>query len=525
MTSGITGKSFLPHPRENALFVPQQMPLSPKLTADKLAANLADIAPRYTEQQALVESSRCLFCFDAPCITACPTGIDIPAFIKKIMTGNVTGAARTILTANILGASCARVCPTEVLCEGACVMLDRDRDPIKIGRLQRYATDHVSEKRIAVLKPAAKKSGKRIAVIGGGPAGMGCAAELAQLGHEAVVFERKPNGGGLNTYGIAYYKMKPEVSLEEVDLVKSLGVEFRCGVEVGKDVARAELDAFDAVFIGIGLGAGQRLRIPGEDLPEVIDALAFIEQIHTEPLHRIPVGARVAVIGCGNTAIDAATQARRLGADEVVVIYRRGGLHMSAYAFEYDLAKRDGATFLFHHAPVEVLAREGHVSGLRLARTRFNESGALEQIADSEFIEPFDMVLKAVGQQKQRRWLQELFPELAMNRNGTVVRDFETGRTSLAKVFTGGDCANGGREVVNAVGEGKKAARGIHQMFGAAKVVGPIQPSRWGVSPGPFGSGLDAPIRVSELEAKYEQLSPASHPEPATSALSSKNQE
>ncbi|MBA3608039.1 MAG: NAD(P)-dependent oxidoreductase [Chthoniobacterales bacterium] len=501
------------------------MPLSPKLTADQLATNLGDIAPRYTEQQAIVESSRCLFCFDAPCITACPTGIDIPAFIKKIMTGNVTGAARTILTANILGASCARVCPTEVLCEGACVMLDRDSDPIKIGRLQRYATDHVYENRIPVLKPATKKSGKRVAVIGGGPAGMGCAAELAQLGHEVVIFERKPQAGGLNTYGIAYYKMKPAVSLEEVELVKSLGVEFRCGVEVGKDVTREELEKFDAIFIGVGLGDGQRLRIPGEDLPEVIDALTFIEQIHTDPLHQIPVGARVAVIGCGNTAIDAATQARRLGATEVIVIYRRGELDMAAYAFEYDLAKRDGASFLFHHAPMEVVEKDGHVAGLRLARTRFNASGELEQIEGSEFIEPFDMILKAVGQQKQSEWVKRVFPKLELNRNGTMVRDFETGRTSLPHVFTGGDCANGGREVVNAVGEGKKAARGMHKLFGQAEVVGPIQPSRWGVASGPFGSGLDAPIRVPELEAKYEQLSPASHPEPATSALTSKNQE
>lgn len=501
------------------------MPLSPKLNADQLAANLADIAPRFTEQQALVESSRCLFCFDAPCITACPTGIDIPAFIKKIMTGNVTGAARTILTANILGASCARVCPTEVLCEGACVMLDRDSDPIKIGRLQRYATDHVYENRIQVLKPAAQKSGKRVAVIGGGPAGMGCAAELAHLGHEVIIFERKPNAGGLNTYGIAYYKMKPDISLEEVELVKSLGVEFRCGVEVGKDVTRADLDGFDAIFIGVGLGDGQRLRIPGEDLPEVVDALAFIEQVHTEPLHRIPVGARVAVIGCGNTAIDAATQARRLGAQEVVVIYRRGELDMSAYAFEYDLAKRDGASFLFHHAPVEVLSTAGHVTGLRLVQTRFNASGALEQIKCSEIKQPFDMILKAVGQQKQRDWLAKIFPDVEMNRNGTMARDFETGQTSLRHVFAGGDCANGGREVVNAVGEGKKAARGMHKFFGETEVVGPIQPSRWGVADGPYGSGLDAPIRVPELEAKYEQLSPASHPEPATSAITSKNQE
>ena len=478
------------------------MPLSPKLSAEQLAANLAEIAPPYSEQQALVESSRCLFCFDAPCISACPTGIDVPAFIKKIMTGNMTGAARTILTANILGASCARVCPTEVLCEGACVMLDRDDDPIKIGRLQRYATDHVYENGIPVLATPAAKSGKRVAIIGGGPAGLGCAAELAQLGHAAVIFERKPHAGGLNTYGIAYYKMKPAVSLEEVELVKSLGVEFRCGVEVGRDVSRAELEQFDAIFLAVGLGDGKRLRIPGEELPEVIDALTFIEQIHTDPLPQIPVGARVAVLGCGNTAIDAATQARRLGAAEVVVIYRRGESDMSAYAFEYELAKRDGASFLFQVAPVEVLGENGHVTGLRLVETRFNTSGALEPIDGSEFNEPFDMVLKAVGQQKQSDWLRSLFPELELNRDGTIVRDFETGRTSLPHLFTGGDCANGGREVVNAVGEGKKAARGMHQMFGEAEVRGPIQPSRWGVAPGPYGSGLDAPIRVRELEAK-----------------------
>lgn len=502
------------------------MPLSPKLTAPEIDANFADIAPPYSAQQALVEAGRCLFCFDAPCISACPTGIDIPAFIKKIATGNVTGAARTILTANILGASCARVCPTEVLCEGACVMLDRDSDPIKIGRLQRYATDHVNEKHLSVLKPAAKKSGKKIAIIGGGPAGLGCAAELAQLGHEAVIFERKPEAGGLNTYGIAYYKMKPAVSLAEVELVKSLGVEFRCGIEVGKDISRAELERdFDAIFLGIGLGEGQRLRIPGEDLSEVVEALAFIEKIHTEPLDKISLGARVAVIGCGNTAIDAATQARRLGASEVVVIYRRSEAEMSAYSFEYDLAKRDGAKFLFHHAPIEVLNENGHVSGLRLTRMRGNTSGALEAIAGSEFTRPFDMIIKAVGQQKQRNWTRDLFPELTLNHDGTVARDSLTGRTNLSHVFAGGDCANGGREVVNAVGEGKKAARGIHESFGLTSISGPVQPSRWGVAHGPFGAGLDAPIRVPELEAKYEQLSPASHPEPATSAITSKNQE
>src|SRR4051812_1612067 len=210
------------------------MPTSPKLGAEAAAANLADIHPPLTPQEAVIEANRCLFCFDAPCIKACPTGIDIPSFIKKIANGNPTGSARTILSANILGASCARVCPTAVLCEGACVVMDLEGDPVKIGRLQRHATDHVFHNHIEVLKPAANKSSKRVAVIGGGPAGLGCAAELAQLGHAVVVFEKQPHAGGLNTYGIAYYKMVPEVSLAEVELVKGLGVEFRCSVEVGK---------------------------------------------------------------------------------------------------------------------------------------------------------------------------------------------------------------------------------------------------------------------------------------------------
>src|SRR5215467_652793 len=196
------------------------MPTSPKLGAEAAAANMADIHPALTPQEAIIEANRCLFCFDAPCIKACPTGIDIPSFIKKISTGNLRGAARTILSANILGASCARVCPTEVLCEGACVVLDREGDPVKIGRLQRYATDHLKGKEMHVLKAPAKRTGKRVAIIGGGPAGLGCAAELAQLGHQPVIFEKKPMAGGLNTYGIAYYKMKPEVSLLEVGLIK-----------------------------------------------------------------------------------------------------------------------------------------------------------------------------------------------------------------------------------------------------------------------------------------------------------------
>src|SRR5580704_27538 len=280
------------------------------LSAKLPAQIVAEMQSPYTPQEAAVEASRCLFCFDAPCIMACPTGIDIPSFIKKIETENIIGSARTILSANILGASCARVCPTEVLCEGACVMVDRQRDPIKIGRLQRFATDYVYERGIDVLKAPTKKSGKRIAVIGAGPAGVGCAAELAQLGHSVVIFEKKPLPGGLNTYGIAYYKMKPEISLAEIAMVERLGVEIRCGVEVGRHISAAHLQQeFDAVFIGIGLGEGQALGIPGEELHGVEDALDFIEEVHSKPLHQVAVGDSVIVIGCGNTAIDAVTQA------------------------------------------------------------------------------------------------------------------------------------------------------------------------------------------------------------------------
>src|SRR5580692_5101798 len=239
----------------------RNMPTSAK--PDAPAAGLAELQPAYTPQQAVVEAQRCLFCFDAPCIQAYPTGIDVPSFIRKIAHGNPTAAARTILSANILGASCARVCPTEVLCEGACVVLNLEGDPVKIGRLQRYATDHVFEREISVLGKPAASSGKRVAIIGGGPAGLGCAAELAQLGHQAVVFEKRVRAGGLNTHGVAVYKMKPETGLAEVELVRSLGVEFRCGVEIGRNVSIAQLEQeFDAIFIGMGFGGGLRLDVP-----------------------------------------------------------------------------------------------------------------------------------------------------------------------------------------------------------------------------------------------------------------------
>ena len=478
------------------------MPLSPLLSADALAANFTDLKPPLRPQEALVEASRCLYCFDAPCIMACPTGIDIPAFIKKIAFGHPAGAAKTILTANILGASCARVCPTEVLCEGACVLDDRDEQPIMIGRLQRYATDYIAERGLNVLpQPPARQSGHKVAVIGAGPAGLGCAAELARLGHSVTILERQKQAGGLNTYGIAYYKMKPQVSLAEVKLVQSLGVRLQTGVAVGQHVTVAELEKeYGALFVGVGLGAAQRLHIPGEDLPEVRDALEFISQIHTDPLHTIPVGRRVAVIGAGNTAIDAVTQSRRLGAERAFIVYRRAEGDMSAYDFEYQHAKHDGAQFVFHAAPVEILATNGHVSGLKLVRTRITH-GRVEPVPGTEWIEPCDLVLKAVGQEKQVQMLRTLFPELVIDDRGTIAHDPLTGQTNLPHVFVGGDCANGGREVVNAVGEGKKAAFGIHAFLTQQAAERPVQPSRLGAKQGETGSGLLAPIRVHELEA------------------------
>jgi glutamate synthase (NADPH/NADH) small chain len=305
----------------------------------------------------------------------------------------------------------------------------------------------------------------------------------------------------LNTYGIAYYKLTPRASLEEIELVKALGVEFRCGIEVNRDIcAQLEKD-FDAIFVGIGLGGASKLNIPGEDLPGVVGALTFIEQIHSLPLHEVPVGRRVAVIGGGNTAIDAATQAKRLGAEKVTLVYRRSQPEMSAYEFEQELAKADGVDILVNTAPVEVLAdAEGHAAALKLVRSE-SRNGNLETLSGTEFVQPFDMVIKAIGEQKQSGLLKKMFPALRLDEHGVVVHDTDTGQTNLPNVFAGGDCANGGREVVNAVAEGKKAARGMHAMFAnmKQKITGPVQASRLGVEGGAVGAGYERPIRVGEL--------------------------
>jgi dihydropyrimidine dehydrogenase (NAD+) subunit PreT len=405
------------------------------LTDAQLAANFADIAPPLTNDAALLEANKCLYCHDAPCTIACPTHIDVPAFIKKIATGNLRGSARVILEANPFGHSCARACPVEVLCEGACVLNARDEQPIKIALLQRHATDYVLERKIKLFEPG-PKTGKRVAVVGAGPAGLACARDLRRLGHAVTVFETKPQPGGLNTYGIAEYKLKADVALAEVQDILDLGVELKTGVTV--DSLEPLLAKYDAVFVGVGLGETKRLGIPGEDLTGVVDALTFIEHLKTHPYHETKVGRQVVVIGAGNTAIDAVTQAKRLGAAEATIVYRRGEADMPCYHYEYELAKHDGCRFRFNAAPQRIIANGSGVVAAIEVRT---SSG-------SETI-PCDMVIVAIGQSERT--------ELRIPQD--------------PRVFVGGDCANGGAEIVNAAAEGVEAAKRIDEMLTGGDVM------------------------------------------------------
>ena len=410
----------------------------------------ADYHPSLTRQAALAEANRCLYCFDAPCMQACPTHIDVPTFIKKIASENRLGSARTILDANILGASCSRACPVDVLCEGACVMHRYNREPIQIGMLQRYAMEGLHESKLPLPFVPAAETGKKVALIGAGPASLSCAAELRRRGIGATILDARALPGGLNTYGIAEYKLPFGVALHEVELIAALGVQIESNVSVD-EAKLAELEReFSAIFLGMGLGEIHRLGVPGEDKTGVTDALDLIAGYKDGSLKSVK--GRVVVVGAGNTAIDAAIAAVRLGAERVTMLYRRGPEQMSAFKFEYEHATLEGVHFGWFVQPVEIVGSSA-VEGVKLVRMEATDDGSLVPIAGSEFVLEADTVVLAIGQATHTKFLDG---RVQLER-GRVIIDRKTGQTSNPKFFAGGDCTNGGREVVDAVADGKRA--------------------------------------------------------------------
>lgn len=426
----------------------------------RLESQLADSKPLYSDAEAIAEANRCLYCHDAPCIAACPTGIDIPTFIRKISTENVRGSARAILTANLLGFSCARVCPVEVLCAGACVYNAWERTPIAIGRLQRYATETVLAKGTAAsLLPRATANGKRIACVGSGPAALACAGYLALEGCSVTVYEKRAVAGGLNVTGVAPYKMPSSSGSAEVEFIESLGVTIRTGVTVGQDVSVSDLLAqHDAVFLGCGLGADAALDIPGADGDGVVGAVAWIERMKLEPGYALAGVKSAVVIGGGNTAIDAARELAKLGVPEVAMLYRRTEADMSGYAHELELARTEGVRLIEKAVPASFM--------------RTGPALAAVQLADGRTV-PAQLAVLAIGQASMAP-LATAFPGVQVDAKGRVQAETGTGRTANPKVWVGGD-ATGGDLVVTAVQDGKRAARSIAQALGiAARVEAPM---------------------------------------------------
>ena len=427
-----------------------------RLSSTQLSCEFADIAPLLDPTAAAAGASRCHYCYDAPCVHACPTQIDIPSFIRKIGNGNLKGAATDILSANPLGGMCARVCPTEILCEGACVRNHQDAQPVAIGALQRHATDWAMQTG-AVQFRRAPETGRHVAVVGAGPAGLACAHRLALAGHRVTLFDARPKAGGLNEYGIAAYKTVDDFAQREVEWLLSVGgITLETGIALGRDVTLDALrEQHDAVFLAMGLGGVRALAIDGEQLGGVMNAVDFIEQVRqADTLANVPVGRRVVVIGGGNTAIDAAVQSRKLGAERVTMVYRRGVEAMSATWAEREFAQKSGVTLVTHAKPVRIAGTDGQVTGVEF-----------EGASGERFTVDADMVLKAIG--------QTLVPDgveaALLTADGTRIAVDADGRTALPDVWAGGDCAatDGVDLTVQAVQDGKRAAASIDATLAA----------------------------------------------------------
>jgi dihydropyrimidine dehydrogenase (NAD+) subunit PreT len=434
-----------------------------RLSEEEYQNNFSDIHPPFeTQSAALVEANRCLFCYDAPCTKSCPTGIDVPKFIKQITTDNIRGSAHTIFSANIMGGGCSKVCPVEKLCEGACVFNLMEEEPIPIAKLQRYST----EKAIAgnwQLFERKPSNEKKVAIVGAGPAGLSCAHALAREGVSVTIYEKESKGGGLMTYGIAAYKVTPEFCEEEVNYILGIGgIEIRYAQELGRNITLQQLQAgYDAVYLAFGVGVARKLNIAGEELQVVTDAIGFIYDIRTKGYPSIPVGDHVAVIGMGMTAIDAATQAKRLGAKNVTLVYRRTQDEMPCTEAELNIAKLDGCEIVWLAAPKEITGTDGKAEQLTCSIMRLAEpdaSGRREPVDTGETITmTVDMVIKAAGQMP---YDELIYSNDITNKNGKLSIDGSCA-TNIPGVFAGGDCVNGGKEVVDAVQAGKDGAKAI----------------------------------------------------------------
>lgn len=426
-----------------------------KLPAERSESVFTDFKPAYTANQAKVEANRCLYCHDAPCITACPTGIDIPTFIRKIATDNVKGSAKTIFSSNVLGMSCARVCPVEVLCVGDCVYNHMGVPPIQIGKLQRYATDEAFKEDWEYFE-AGPDTGRSVGIIGGGPAGLACAHRLRRFGHAVTIYDKRPRLGGLNATGVAPYKMPADRALAEVDWVMSIGgIEVQTGVEIGRDLSFEELEArHDALFLGFGLGPDSSLAAQGEDLAGVEGAVEFIEhfKLGTVDLDGVQ---RAVVVGGGNTALDVVRELKVLGVPDVTMAYRGSETRMSGYTHEWNAGKQEGVVAAWKTQPTGFVGENGKVTGITCVRLDENK----KPIPNSEHTLPADRVYLAIGQSK----LGELVGSLdGISLEWGKVAVGEGQATGRPGVYAGGDCANGGKEVVNGVAEGRDAALAIH---------------------------------------------------------------